>query len=364
MTAQGGAANRLNVSQRLRKARAWYDTAVAYIREQTGPRGVLVAPRLVFIHGIGGSRRPAAELQSWLSALAQGARAAGLARAAASLIDGSLTEVVFADYSSVFRKRDSQGSGDLAINDDEARLVIDLLSEVIAESRGTHGQAMDKTMARAMAQLQPTGTAQGTGDLVRLAVNAASTFLAAGPWKNGGQWVSGKLLVRDLAQVARYLTRGEPSDDGLTIDARIRRAVAEAFGQGPAVVVAHSLGTVVSFELLHERPAEIPLWVTLGSPLAMRSLVWPRIIPRPPATPMSVERWLNFWDRDDIITARPILEEDFASSAGGVKPQSARVDSDGIWVHTATKYLAHDRVARPVIEVIQSYGAATCRQRG
>jgi hypothetical protein len=326
--------------------------------------GVFVAPRLVLIHGIGGARRPAAELQNWLSALAQGARAAGHVSAAANLLDGSLTDVVFADYSNFFRKRDSQGSGELALDGDQARLVIDLLYELIAEKAGTRGPAVDKVMGRSMAQLQPTGKAQGTGDLVRLAINAASTFLGAGPWKNGGQWVSGKLLVRDLAQVARYLMRGEPGDDGLTIDVRIRRAVAEALGQGPAVVVAHSLGTVISFELLHECPVEIPLWVTLGSPLAMRSVVWPRIIPRPPATPMSVARWLNFWDRDDVITARPILEEDFVSSAAGVKPQSACVDSDGIWVHTATKYLAHAEVAEPVIESIQSYGAATCQQRG
>jgi pimeloyl-ACP methyl ester carboxylesterase len=33
---------------------------------------------------------------------------------------------------------------------------------------------------------------------------------------------------------------------------------AEALGAGPAVVVAHSLGTVVSYETLHEHLVDIP----------------------------------------------------------------------------------------------------------
>jgi hypothetical protein len=119
------------------------------------------------------------------------------------------------------------------------------------------------------------------------------------------------------------------------------------------VVVAHSLGSIVSFEMLHNYSGAVPLWVTLGSPLAMRAVVWPKVKPRPPATPEAVTRWLNYWDRDDIIVPRPILESDVAANAAGVLPKSARVDSDGVWVHAATKYLANARVAGPVMEAVQ-----------
>jgi pimeloyl-ACP methyl ester carboxylesterase len=91
-------------------------------------------------------------------------------------------------------------------------------------------------------------------------------------------------------------------------------------GLGPTLVVAHSLGSVVAFETLHEHVCSVPLWVTLGSPLAMRAVVWPKVRPRPPTTPDTVVRWLNFWNRDDVIAARPILESDVLASAVGVLP--------------------------------------------
>jgi pimeloyl-ACP methyl ester carboxylesterase len=71
--------------------------------------------------------------------------------------------------------------------------------------------------------------------------------------------------------------------------------LAQALGAGPAVVIAHSLGSVVGFEMLHEYRGTVPLWVTLGSPLALRAVVWPRLRPTPPATPDAVQRWLNYW---------------------------------------------------------------------
>ena len=192
---------------------------------------------------------------------------------------------------------------------------------------------------------------------LKWAADAATTLLDSGPWRGGGQWVSGKLMVGTLAQVARYLARGEADAAGRTLDERIRAVVASAFGPGPAVVVAHSLGTVVSYETLHEHQGDVPLWVTLGSPLALRSVVWPKLRPAPPTTPPQVRRWLNYWDRDDIVAARPILERQFLGNAAGVGPDSDRVDSDGVWVHGAVKYLAKANVAGPVMEALQSRAA-------
>ncbi|WP_327400328.1 hypothetical protein [Streptomyces sp. NBC_01288] len=91
----------------------------------------------------------------------------------------------------------------------------------------------------------------------------------------------------------------------------------------------------------------------------MRTVVRPRLRPQPPATPDCVERWLNLWDRDDIIAPRPWLERDVLPNAGGCLPVSDRVDSDGIWVHTATKYLAQASVAGPVVEAMRLAGEGT-----
>jgi hypothetical protein len=77
-----------------------------------------------------------------------------------------------------------------------------------------------------------------------------------------------------------------------------------------------------------------------------------RIKPKPPMTPSSVERWLNFWDRDDVIVARPRMERYIRPNAAGRQPVSNRVDSDGLWVHTAAKYLAQAAVAGPIAEAL------------
>jgi pimeloyl-ACP methyl ester carboxylesterase len=321
--------------------------------------GGVVAPRLVFVHGIGGPRRVDADRGHWISALVRGARQAGHSKAAQSLADGSLAEVVFAYYGDLFQRAQAQGAGSADLDEDEAVLLTELLGEVVDTHLDAHDGRDDESLARALAQLRPSGEAEGTGDLIRRATNAATTLLGARPWGRAGQWVSGQLLVRDLAQVARYLARGEPDENERTLDMRIRDVVAGALGPDPAVVIAHSLGSIVSFEMLHDYSHAVPLWVTLGSPLAMRAVVWPKVWPRPPATPDTVMCWLNFWDRDDIIVTRPILESDIAANTSGVVPKSTRVDSDGVWVHAATKYLAKADVAGPVIEAIQVLKSGT-----
>lgn len=57
----------------------------------------------------------------------------------------------------------------------------------------------------------------------------------------------------------------------------------------------------------------------------MRAVVWPKVRPRPPTTPDTVVPWLNFWNRDDVIAARPILESDvlaFCHVASGSIPMA------------------------------------------
>ena len=310
-----------------------------------------MAPRLVLIHGIGGPGQADLDRKRWISALAKGARDAGHSGAADRLEEGTLAEVTFAYYGHLFARTGEQGAGTEDLDEDEALLLTELLADMARALLDTQHEPSATTLKRVVTQLEPTGEAEGAGDLVRRAINAAT---AAGA-RSGDRPVSGRaggLRVRDLAQVARYLTRGETDGHGCSIDPRIREVVSDALGLGPTSVVTHSLGSVVAFETLHEHVCSVPLWVTLGSPFAMRAVVWPKVQPRPPTTPDTVMRWLNFWNRDDIIAARPILESDVLASAVGVLPCSIRVDSDGLWVHSATKYLAKADVAGPVMEAL------------
>jgi pimeloyl-ACP methyl ester carboxylesterase len=315
--------------------------------------GELTMSRLVFVHGIGGPRDSECEFSSWLGALLEGARRAGHSQWVSAVERGRGPEIRFANYSDLFSAPQSQGGGAEELDEREAEILAGLLLEVIdVQAIGASEEPIRRRLAHARAELQLDGEAQGAGDLVRRAINAATTLMGIGPLRRGGQWIAGQFLVGELAQVARYLARSERDGSGQTLDARIRGRVGEAFEDGPLIIVAHSLGTVVCLEALHHYTGIVSLFVTLGSPMALRTVVLPRLVPSPPSTPESVRNWLNFWDRDDIIAARPYLEADIGSNSLQVAPRSARVDSDGLWVHTATKYLTQTSVAGPIAEAL------------
>jgi pimeloyl-ACP methyl ester carboxylesterase len=318
-----------------------------------------VTPRLVLVHGIGPVRATEKVIEAWMTALSTGARRAGHSAAADRLLPS--TEVTLAHYANMFesgpsRQRQGAPATDIAEMTGEAtELTAELLVEAI-DAQLSEALSSDECfiLESARAQLAPPGTAQGMGDIPRRLLNAATTLFEAPGLRGAGQWASGRDFLGALAQVGRYLARGEADQSGHTLDRRIRDSILRALDDRPAVVVAHSLGSVVAHEALHEFAAEVPLFLTLGSPLAMRAVVLPRLHPRPPATAPCVRRWLNFWDRDDLVAARPILERDVLPNSRGVRPSSDRIDSDGIWVHPATKYLAHASIAGPVVEQLWS----------
>ncbi|MFL6111988.1 MAG: alpha/beta fold hydrolase [Catenulispora sp.] len=312
--------------------------------------------RLVFVHGIGANRqRSEQQLADWTAALAEGARAAGHGAAARDLTFGGRLSPVLARYAEQFADGQPQDVA-AARAEGEQDLDTEILHDLLAaevEDRLADDDLVGEhvTLCHARDQLQPPGTSQGAGDIARRITNVAATLVGLLPFQLGYR-ATAKVLASDLRQVPAYLSRRRPDASGVTLDTRIRAIVSEALGDGPSVVVAHSLGSVVAWETLATHPGRVPLFVTVGSPLAMRTVVWPRLIPRPPATPETVERWLNFWDRDDVFTGRATLERDWNPNSAGILPVSRRIDSDGLWVHPATQYLADPAVAGPIVEAL------------
>lgn len=109
----------------------------------------------------------------------------------------------------------------------------------------------------------------------------------------------------------------------------------------PAVVLAHSLGSVVAYETLWQHDdLEVDLLVTLGSPLALPHGVFPRIAPAPVdglgSRPPNVRRWVNIADPGDLV----------AIPLGGVSSRFTGVAVDHTSVihafdfHLASNYLA------------------------
>jgi hypothetical protein len=109
----------------------------------------------------------------------------------------------------------------------------------------------------------------------------------------------------------------------------------------PSVVLAHSLGSVVTYETLwHNEDLELDLLVTLGSPLALPHALFPRLDPTPVdglgARPPNVRRWVNIADTGDLIAIPP----------GGVPLRFTGVAADhtsaihAFDFHLAANYLA------------------------
>ncbi|WP_371580595.1 alpha/beta hydrolase [Streptomyces sp. NBC_01314] len=313
-------------------------------------------PRLVFVHGVGGPRDPDAECDVWLRALAEGARAAGHSRRVLDLVRGWAADARFAYYGDLFGLT-PQAQGDVPDEDDEETVLVgSLLREALDERlQEPHTNDEGRVLRHARAQLTQDGPAQGPGAAARKVLSAANTLLSLPGLRTCGGWASAGLMVGHLRQVARYLRRGEADEEGLTLDVRVRRPVERALDPvGPTIVIAHSLGTVVSTETLHAHRGTVPLLVTLGSPMGLRSVVGARMRPQPLQVPLSVERWLDYWDRDDLVTAGTRLEKAVRPNDRAVRPVSRRVDSDGLSVHPAVKYLAQPAVAGPVVEAIET----------
>lgn len=174
-----------------------------------------------------------------------------------------------------------------------------------------------------------------------------------GALKSFTGWLLDRLDGRSAAfaklfapEVAAYLTDEARRE-------QCRHAVADVIRKNrPKVVIAHSLGSVVTYETLWANPdLRIELLVTLGSPLGMRNVVFERLLPAPingrGERPKGVGRWVNIADKDDIAAIPPNLAVSFT----GIDAEEL-VNLDWIDFHTAEKYLgcpALDPYLRPFL---------------
>ena len=124
----------------------------------------------------------------------------------------------------------------------------------------------------------------------------------------------------------------------------IRQRLREALDAvpGPLVVVAHSLGTVVAYDVLSEprltaRP--VRLLVTLGCPLGYTEVQ--DVVTKPLRVPAEVQRWANFADPLDVIALDTGLADDFAGLGRIV---DTRVDNSSANNHAPCGYLSTSAV--------------------
>jgi hypothetical protein len=160
-----------------------------------------------------------------------------------------------------------------------------------------------------------------------------------------------RLLLRQLLQRlipdadAYFFTdRKEP------IQARLREAL-EAVA-GPTVVITHSLGTVIAYDVLSEprfTGQATPLLVTLGSPLGYTEIQ--DVVTKPLRIPTPVRLWANFADPLDLVTLDTSLADEFQ---GAPRIVDARVNNPSPNNHAACGYLGASRVRSTVTAALPS----------
>jgi len=163
--------------------------------------------------------------------------------------------------------------------------------------------------------------------------------------------------------ITRKLTRAFARDvyDFLFMPARralMRRSLIDrlASGGGPFVIIAHSQGTMVAYDVLSEmKDLDVPLFITIGSPLGIQEVqdqLKKLTEQKKLAVPACVRRWLNVFDDADPVAADEKLSNDYLPK-GMIEDVEARNLDAPAHPHSGTGYLRTDPVRHAVRDAVR-----------
>ena len=247
--------------------------------------------RLLFVHGRSQQGRVPAEIKSeWLGALKKGAEANG--KTLPDGIDVALpffgdTLDGFAQQLEVPLTSDIHNKGSEPV--DEFLLFQAQVAEEIRQKAGV-------TDAQINTEYGPNPKQKGplNWEWVQAIISAID--------KHGGG-ISQDVLEFIMRDVFLYTARSGVRDE-------IDRIVSAALTEEPTIVVAHSLGSVVAYNILRSdtRSLKIPLFLTIGCPLGIRAISKQL---RPLRYPKPAEAWYNAFDTRDVVALYPLDQQNF-----------------------------------------------------
>lgn len=143
--------------------------------------------------------------------------------------------------------------------------------------------------------------------------------------------IAEKIVIFYLKQVGGYLHDRDLRN-------QIRERVVQALDSDTRVLVGHSLGSIVAYETLCQHPEwPVKVFVTLGSPLGIKRLIFDRLEPTPQNNlgrwPGSVEKWINIADGGDVVALEKELNPLFDGSI------EDKLVYNGATAHDASNYL-------------------------
>jgi len=244
-------------------------------------------------------------------------------------------------YGHLFLRPGQQGDDPGEFTAEETEIAEALAQEWLHRSATRSSRECDRILARReLAYVnRQMGQEQGVGSMMRSAVGS----LARIPWlARAGMGLAERTIKRDLAQVTRYFT-----DEG--VRAAAQHQVLQVVDERTKVVIAHSLGSVVAYEVAHALGQSLPLLITVGSPLGLQTIVYQQLRPQPPGFPRALQHWLNVADKEDLVAAEPNLSLFFAPPLPtGATFDGAFTVDNGSDPHSAEFYLGKKKVAEAV----------------
>lgn len=184
------------------------------------------------------------------------------------------------------RSADSQtGLDDLSeLEEFQRKLLDDLRKEVGITDKQIHEEVKSETQDRGFRNWWPVLA------IARLIDNYRNA--------NG---LANHLILKETADVATYLVVPEAKKT-------INKLFTDELSKEPTIIIAHSLGTVIAYDMLQKLKKEewdIRGLITLGSPLGVNAVT--RQFHEPPRYPAALKgSWVNIYDKRDIVSLRPL----------------------------------------------------------
>lgn len=289
--------------------------------------------RMILVHGINQEGKSSQKiLDEWLKSLRDTYATHGpdplgkLSRIEAAFYGDTLAQL-----SSAKVKSEAIALGAEDAPEDFDEFAVDALKEMALR--------MGATQAQIEAEVSVTAVAQGAGPHKKWLKAIARVIETVSP-------IHGTLALRVLGQAHAYIRNQNVHDE-------VNKLVRPLFEDDePAIVVSHSLGTIVAYSLLREfakngRPRQSPLFVTLGSPLGIDSVR--KGFPKPRVKPDNVQRWVNGADPEDFVALRPNLTND--SFGPGIE-NYPDIENGYDDAHSIAGYLSDPRIAKAITESI------------
>lgn len=291
--------------------------------------------QLVFVHGRAQEHKDAETLKrEWIAAFAEGLKKNGLS---VPIPEDAIRFPYYGD----------------TLHDLVEGVPSEQAAEVIV--KGDNADEEERTFMRAVIEEVKKKT-KITDAMIAEA--AGQNALAKGPlnW----EWLQGVLKVIDHLPLASGASIALATNDvyqylynaGIKDD--IEKGVRQAFQPDvPAVVVSHSLGTVVSYSLLRREGKTnnwlVPLYVTLGSPLAVTAI---KKALAPNRHPECVGKWFNAMDGRDVVALYPLDSKNFPISPEIENKTNVRNRTENR--HGISGYLNNKEVAKRIYDALIS----------